>query len=55
MTEAQIRERMECLQDLLSDWPTMRALSAYGAEKATANKAEARKIVAEVLAGLGEG
>lgn len=53
MTEKQIIERMEALQELLSDWPTMRALSAYGAEKATANKVEARKIVAEVLAGIG--
>lgn len=34
------------LEELLADWPTMRALSAYGAEHATANKIRAREIVA---------
>lgn len=34
------------LRGLLSDWPTFRALSAYGAERATAKKAAALEIVA---------
>lgn len=34
------------LAALLPDWPTMRALSAWGAEKATAKKAAARDIIA---------
>lgn len=34
------------LAALLPDWPTMRALSAWGAEKATAKKAAAREIIA---------
>lgn len=36
------------LEEILSDWPTMRALSAYGAEKATGKKMRAREIVASL-------
>ena len=39
------------LETMLADWPTMRALSALGAEKATANKVRARKIVAAMRSG----
>jgi hypothetical protein len=35
--------------ELLNDWPTMRALSASGAQKATANKQLARALIAAVL------
>lgn len=38
------------VQALLEDWPTMRALSALGAEHATANKIEARRIIEAALA-----
>lgn len=38
------------LEALLTDWPTMRALSALGAEKATANKIKARELIAAALA-----
>jgi len=34
---------------LLDDWPTMRALSAAGATKATENKAKAREIIRKAL------
>lgn len=39
------------LEALLADWPTMRALSALGAKKATARKARARQIVAHLRHG----
>jgi hypothetical protein len=42
-------EALRKIQALLDDWPTMRALSALGAERATAHKNEARKIIADVL------
>lgn len=42
-------EALRKIQVLLDDWPTMRALSALGAERATAHKNEARKIIADVL------
>lgn len=45
------RIAFEQLQKLLADWPTMRALSALGAEKATANKLAARQIVERMLNG----
>lgn len=38
---------------LLDDWPTMRALSALGAQKATANKDAARRAVAAALGNIG--
>lgn len=47
--ELELIEALLAVQALLVDWPTMRALSAVGAEKATANKLAARKIVADAL------
>jgi hypothetical protein len=43
-------EALRQISKLLEDWPTMRALSAAGAEKATANKLAARKIIADAAA-----
>ena len=37
------------IEDLLEDWPTMRALSALGAERATAKKMLTRSIIADTL------
>lgn len=42
------QERLAEMEALLADWPTMRALNAYGAEKATAKKVRAREIIAEM-------
>ena len=47
--EAELEQALRDIQVLLEDWPTMRALSANGALKATANKLAARKIVAGAL------
>lgn len=41
------------INELLADWPTMRALSSLGAQKATANKIAARGIIANVLTSVG--
>lgn len=41
---------LQRLGELLEDWPTMRALSASGSERATANKIEARKLVSLTVA-----
>lgn len=48
--EFEMLEALKAIQVLLDDWPTMRALSAPNAEKATANKIAARKIVADAIA-----
>ncbi len=47
--EQELIEALEAVQALLADWPTMRALSALGAEKATEKKLAARRIIAEAL------
>lgn len=47
--EKELTAALQAIQSLLDDWPTMRALSASGAEKATANKVEARRIIADAL------
>lgn len=49
-----LRGDLESLQALLSDWPTMRALSASGSLRATANKLQARQIVARMLIALAQ-
>jgi hypothetical protein len=48
-TEKELIDALKAVQELLGDWPTMRALSALGAEKATANKRAARKIIADAI------
>lgn len=53
--EAQLTRALEQIEALLKDWPTMRALSASGAEKATENKLAARSICAGALRGEGRG
>lgn len=45
------REALVRIGELLQDWPTMRALSASGAERATANKREAARIIDNALNG----
>lgn len=47
--EERYRDALERIGELLEDWPTMRALSASGAEKATANKKAAREIISDAL------
>lgn len=51
MNEDLYREALVRIGALLKDWPTMRALSASGAERATSNKLEARRIVENALNG----
>lgn len=46
----ELLEALQAVQELLADWPTMRALSALGAEKATANKLAAREIITAAIA-----
>lgn len=41
---------LKAVEELLADWPTMRALSALGSEKATANKIKARELIAAAIA-----
>lgn len=48
--EAELTKALEDLQALLIDWPTMRALSALGAQKATEKKLAARAIIEKALA-----
>lgn len=48
--EIELTEALKAIGELLADWPTMRALSAVGAERATAKKIAARKIIDEALA-----
>jgi hypothetical protein len=43
------RAALLTIAGLLDDWPTMRALSAVGAEKATANKEAARRAINDAL------
>lgn len=47
--EAELEQALKDVQVLLEDWPTMRALSASGALKATENKLAARKIIDAAL------
>lgn len=47
--EKELIVALEAVQALLIDWPTMRALTALGSERATEKKLAARKIIAEVL------
>lgn len=47
--EAELEQALKDIQALLEDWPTMRALSATGALKATEKKLAARAVIARVL------
>jgi hypothetical protein len=47
--EQELTAALRNIEALLADWPTMRALSALGAERATANKNEAKAIIAAAL------
>lgn len=49
-----LRAALDRLAELLDGWPTLRALSASGAEDATARKREARLIVKGAQAALQE-
>lgn len=44
-----LAQALRDIEALLEGWPTMRALSALGAQIATDKKAEARRIIAEAL------
>lgn len=47
--EAELIAALEAIQRLLKDWPTERALTALGSERATTKKREARAICAKAL------
>jgi len=47
--EKELTAALENIRALLVDWPTMRSLSALGADRATEKKLAARRIIAEVL------
>lgn len=49
--EAELTRALERIEAALQDWPTMRALSAWGAARATENKRVCRAICAEALRG----
>lgn len=47
---AELVETLKQIESLLDGWPTMRALSAYGAEEATSRKLKARELITAALA-----